>query len=72
MKKEFTKNEVCEMMHNNTAESLKTISFFVERWELDAKEIVEYLIEIADELAAQAIVVSMRDELKFDKPKNEI
>ncbi len=32
---------------------------------------VEYLREISEEMEAQALVVSMRDELKFEKPIDE-
>lgn len=67
--KTFTENESVKMMHQNTAQALKSIADLAEREEMDGKELVDYLIEIADEMEAQALVVSMRDELKFDKPK---
>lgn len=68
-KKAWTKNEAVEMMHANTSSSLKTIADFVKRHDMDADEIIDYLIEISEELSAQALVVALRDELKFDKPK---
>jgi hypothetical protein len=66
----YTRNEAVEMMNKNTADALKSIADAVKRWEYDAQDIIEYLIELSDELAAQALVVSMRDELKFDKPND--
>lgn len=69
-KKEWTRNECVEMMNANTAQALKKIADFVKKYEYDAETIIEYLIEVSDEMEAQALVVSLRDELKFDKPKD--
>ena len=33
--------------------------------------IIDYLRELAEEMEAQSLVVAMRDELKFDCPKDE-
>ncbi|HUM52284.1 MAG TPA: hypothetical protein PK431_10730 [Chitinophagales bacterium] len=66
----YTRNESVEMMHSNTASALKIIAKSVEKWGIDKDEIIEYLIEVADEMEAQSLVVAMRDELKFDKPKD--
>lgn len=70
-KKEWTKNEAIEMMHANTASALKKIADFVEKWDYSEKQIIDYLREIGSEMEAQALVVSLRDELKFDKPKDQ-
>jgi len=67
-KEKFTGNEAIEMMHNNTATAFKKTADFFEKNEYDAEEAIAYLREVADEIEAQALVVSMRDELKFDKP----
>jgi len=67
----FTRNESVEMMNQNTANALKTIADLAEKQEMDADELIDYLREISDEMEAQALVVSMRDELKFGKPKEE-
>jgi hypothetical protein len=65
----FTRNESTEMMCKNTSSSLSRIADFVEKHEYTGEQVVEYLREISDELEAQALVVSLRDELKFDKPE---
>jgi len=70
MKKTWTQNEAVEMMNQNTANALKQIASHVKKWKMKKKEIIEYLIEISDEMEAQALVVSMRDEIGFDKPKD--
>ena len=65
----FTRNQAVEIMNTNTANALKSIAEHVKKHEHDPKEIIDYLLELSDEMAAQALVVSLRDELKFDKPK---
>lgn len=55
------------MMHQNTANGLKRIVDFVEKEEYDSEDIIDYLREVKEEMEAQALVVSMRDELKFEK-----
>lgn len=66
----YTRNEAVEMMHQNTANGLKSIADFVEKEGYDSEEIIDYLRETQEAMEAQAIVVSMRDELKFGKPKD--
>jgi len=56
-------------MHQNTANAFKKTAAFFLKEEYTGEMCVEYLMEVAEEMAAQALVVSMRDELKFDKPK---
>jgi hypothetical protein len=67
----FTRNESVEMMHNNTSSSLSQIADHVEKHDYTSEEIIEYLRELSDVLEAQAVVVSMRDELKFEKPNTD-
>lgn len=67
--KTYTQNQAVEMMHTNTSNALKKIADFVKKHNYNSKEIIDYLIEVEEELEAQALVVSLRDELKFDKPK---
>lgn len=64
----FSRNQSVEMMHQNTANALKSIADFVEKEGYDSEEIIDYLKDLQEEIEAQALVVSMRDELKFDKP----
>lgn len=64
----YTSNESIEMMHQNTANSLKRIADFVEKEGYGSAEIIDYLRELQEAMEAQALVVSIRDELKFDKP----
>lgn len=64
----YTRNQSVEMMHQNTANALKKIADFVEKEEYNSEQIIDYLRELHEEMEAQAIVVSMRDELKFGKP----
>jgi predicted transcriptional regulator len=66
----FTRNQAVEMMNNNTANALKEIADHAKKIKMKKKELIDYLIELSEEMKAQAIVVSMRDELKFDKPKD--
>ena len=64
----YTRNNVVEMMHSNTAMALETIADYAEKNEFSAEELIEYLRDTAEEMKAQALVVSLRDELKIDKP----
>lgn len=70
-KKYWTKNEAIEMMHTNTANALKAIADAVKRWEYDSDEIIDFLIESAEVLEAQALTVSLRDELGYDFPVDD-
>lgn len=67
----FTGNESVAMMNTNTADALKRIADLAEKQEMEADELIDYLKEISEEMAAQALVVSLRDELKFGSPKSE-
>lgn len=64
----FTRNKCTEMMNRCTANALKRIADLAEKQQMEADELIDYLREVSEEMAAQALVVSMRDELKFDKP----
>ncbi len=70
-KKRFTSNESIEMMNSHTSNSLKKIADLAEKQKMEADELIDYLREISEEMAAQALVVSMRDELKFGSPEVE-
>ena len=63
-----TNNEAISMMHKYTAKSLCDIADFLKKHKYTGDMAVEYLREISEELNAQSLVVSLRDELKFDKP----
>lgn len=65
----YTRNQVVEMMNANTSCAFKSVTQFIKKNRIDSDSIIEMLLGISEELAAQAIVVSLRDELKFDKPK---
>ena len=65
----YTRNESVEMMHQNTANCLKSTVRFAEKEKMSIEDLTEYLLELSEQMAAQALVVSMRDELKFSKPK---
>ena len=69
--KTFTGNEAVEMMHKNNADSFKKVAYHCEKHEYTGEMIVDYLRELAEEMEAQSLVVAMRDELKFDCPKDE-
>ncbi len=66
----FSRNESVEMMHNNTSDALENIANFLEKHEYTGEMAIEYLREVSELLKAQALVVAMRDELKFDKPND--
>lgn len=59
----FTQNETVALMHEDTATSLQLLADHIEKWQMERDEIIEYMREIADEKAAQAIVCRLRDEL---------
>jgi 3'-phosphoadenosine 5'-phosphosulfate sulfotransferase (PAPS reductase)/FAD synthetase len=65
----FSKNRTIELMHENTAFAFRKTADFIEQHKYTGEMTVEYLRETADVLEAQAMVVSLRDELKIDKPK---
>jgi len=67
--KVWTDNDAVEMMHRNTSTAFKNVAEFVSKTEMQRDDIIEYLLEISDLLDAQAQVVSLRDKLKIDKPK---
>lgn len=67
----YTRNQSVEMMHQNTANAFNQTADFFEREEYTGEMAIEYLRKTAQELEAQALVVSMRDELKFGKIKDE-
>lgn len=64
----YTRNQSIEMMHQNTAMAFNRVANFFEKYKYDTEEICDFLRETAEEMDAQALVVSMRDELKFGKP----
>ena len=67
----YTRNKCVEMVHQNTSNTLKEIAELAKKQEIGADELIEYLLEISESMAAQAMVVSMRDELKFGKVKTD-
>ncbi len=66
----YSRNESVEMMHSHTSGALEKIADFLEKNEYTGEMAIEYLREAAEEFKAQALVVAMRDELKFDKPND--
>ncbi len=70
MQKTCTDNEAIEMMHKQTAFAFRKVADFVEKHQLDYKEVVEFLRDAANDSEAQAAVVKLRDELHFTKPNN--
>lgn len=64
MSKEFTENEALEMMYNNTGNAFKSVAKFIEEYEMSKQEIIDYLIEIAEQHHAQSIVIKLRDDIK--------
>lgn len=67
----YTRNQSVEMMHQNTANAFNKTADFFEREEYTGEMAIEYLRDTAEQLEAQALVVAMRDELKFGKVKDE-
>ena len=68
MEKVITRNECISLMYKNTSYALSKLSEHIKKHSLSSNQIVDLITEMSEELAAQALVVSMRDELKFDKP----
>lgn len=69
--KKWTDNEAIEMMHSNTAKAFKSVANYARNHSLSKKEIIDFLIETAEEMEAQAIVVKNRDELGYKKPVDD-
>lgn len=69
--KKWTNNEAVEMMNSNTAFALKKIAAAVKKWEYNSDQIIEFLIEVAEESEAHALTVSLRDEIGFTKPVDD-
>jgi hypothetical protein len=65
-----TSNEAIEMMHKNTSNALKSISEYLKKHPHTRSQTIDYIQKLSELLDAQALVVSMRDELKFDRPKD--
>ena len=65
----YTTNEAVAAMHRNTANALNSIAAFSKKHEYTGEMLCDYLIEVAEEMNAQSLVVEMRTELKFNKPK---
>ena len=66
----YTRNQSVEMMHLNTSNAFKKTADFFEREEYTGDQAIEYLRDTAEVLEAQALVVSMRDELKYGKTQD--
>lgn len=67
-KKELTRNEAVEMMHANTALAFRQTAKALKILQLDNVQTVKYLNELADELEAQSLTVSLRDMLGYEQP----
>jgi hypothetical protein len=61
--KEFSRNETVSLMHRNTANSIRALVDHAKKFKYKKEQIYELLLDIADELEAQAIVVELRDKL---------
>jgi hypothetical protein len=59
MKAYFTSNETLALMYENTADALRRIADYIEKWKHDNEQTVDLLREIADEHEAQSMVVSL-------------
>ena len=69
--RKWTNNNAIEMMHSNTSDALRAIVKTIKKGGHTKKQILELLIEISDVLEAQAITVSLRSELGYEKPIND-
>lgn len=61
--RKHTDNDALMMMHKNAVQHLRLIADHAEKWEYTAKQLIEYMRELADEHEAQSIVVDLRDKL---------
>ncbi len=72
--KKWTDNEAIEFMHNNISESFVKVANYAKKNNLDAQEIIDFLLEYSEIALAQAKVVKLRDELglssSFQQEKN--
>lgn len=71
VKKTMTNNDAVSMAHKDRASSLRAIADHIEKWESEytVQEIIDYLRELADGSEAQSMVVDLRDECGFSRPK---
>lgn len=60
----YTGNEVVALMHESTSVSLRAIAAHGKKWEWDGEDFIDFLIETAETLEAQAQVCKIRDMLK--------
>jgi hypothetical protein len=68
----FTKNETVVLMHQNTSEALIQLADHIEKWQMDYRQVVNFLRETSDEIKGQSMAVALRDELgiKIEKLNN--
>lgn len=61
--KTFTKNEIVEFMHKNTAFAFKKTVEHIKKHNLTIEEAITLLEEISDEVDAQAQTINLIDEI---------
>jgi hypothetical protein len=61
----YTPIQCVEMMYRNTSKALQAIADHADKHQMKAHDLIDILRKAGDELNAQAMVVSLRDELKL-------
>lgn len=59
----YTANEIISLLHKNTARYLRDIAKHIQTHQQTTEQIIQLLLESADELDAQSMVVELRDTL---------
>lgn len=65
--KAFTKNEALEMMYNNTSNTCRKIAEWAKASLMSKEDLIDFLIQVADEHEAQSMVIRLRDDMNKNK-----
>jgi hypothetical protein len=62
-KSKLSDNDIVALTHRNAAYGYRLIADYIEKHKLDYEDAAQLLRDMADEVAAQAVVVELRDML---------
>lgn len=63
MDKQFDKNQVLGLMHENSAFALYKIADHIEKWKMTWEETVQFLRETADLHESQSMLCEVKEQL---------
>lgn len=65
MEKEFSKNEVIGLMHENSKIAFNKIADHIEKWKMGWEETAQFLRETADLHDAQSMLSEVKEQLNI-------